>query len=181
MLEYNGGSISSENMSSTSHAGEEFPNQSTPKASRIEDSKTSGSGSDGGDNDEKTREAIEAARTNSFANISNLNPAVDVSKVNVEHAPQVDDHHARDSVEHATTNKPPTFNLVDEYFQAKDNKLDKPAAQIVINLEKGVYFLVSQITLELDLLTNLPTNTKKISMASRSPIKKRTRTTTTSA
>lgn len=126
MLENQGISITSEYIDQS----DEFPNQSTPKASVIEEPNDDQEAADANAN----RESHETVRDIGFANISVLNnPNASKSQEGGGGSSGDISQNQKEVVD----NKQPTFNLADKYFKDKENKLEKQAAQIVINLEQS--------------------------------------------
>lgn len=132
---------------------DEFPNQSTPKASICDQSNQI---------EQLKRDSIEKAHENSFANISMLNVVneshtkklntdnqgsgagatvvvVEKTTTSVKLIAKTSPEKADDQTDHyRTATQPLAMNLADEYFVAKQNKLNKTAtapAEIVIRLD----------------------------------------------
>jgi hypothetical protein len=136
MLEYNGGSsITSDQEANMSGNGDEFPNQSTPKASLVEDPQQQQQQQQQSTEETKAEqtkqtESVEVARGGS-ASFSEANVSVNLNS-NTSKEEKVEPMQLMDTVD----NKQTGFNVGD-YFQSKQNKLEKPV-QIVINLEQGI-------------------------------------------
>ena len=135
MLEYNGGSsITSDQEANMSGNGDEFPNQSTPKASLVEDpqqqQQQQQATEEAKTEQTKQTEPVEVARGGS-ASFSEANVSVNLNS-NTSKEEKVEPMQLMDTVD----NKQTGFNVGD-YFQSKQNKLEKPV-QIVINLEQGI-------------------------------------------
>lgn len=172
MLEYNGGSsITSDQEANMSGNGDgEFPNQSTPKASLVEDPQQQQQQQKQQQSTEETKteqtkqtEPVEVARGGS-ASFSEANVSVNLNS-NTSKEEKVEPMQIMDTVD----NKQTGFNVGD-YFQSKQNKLEKPV-QIVINLEQGIINTLS-LTHSPIYVTNNVTINKQIVNCSRSVQKK---------
>lgn len=135
MLEYNGGSSITSDQEANMSGNGEFPNQSTPKASLVEDPQQQQQQQQQSTEETKTEEtkqieSVEVARGGS-ASFSEANVSVNLNS-NTSKEEKVEPMQLMDTVD----NKQTGFNVGD-YFQSKQNKLEKPV-QIVINLEQGI-------------------------------------------
>jgi hypothetical protein len=133
MMENNGDSISS-----VDHLGEEFPNESTPKSGE------NGNSQENGETENKNEN--EKSYENLF--VSNAKKSVKEQKGDENEQKDGENEQKGDeninteklNAENVITTKSDSkiinmFNLADEYFESKENKLEKPI--VVINLEKG--------------------------------------------
>lgn len=126
MMENNGDSISS-----VDHLGEEFPNESTPKTGENDNSQENA--------ETENKNENEKSYENLF--VSNAKKSIKEQK-DGENEQKGDENINTEKLnaENVITIKPDSninnmFNLADEYFESKENKLEKPI--VVINLEKG--------------------------------------------
>ena len=171
MLEYNGGSSITSDQEANMSGNGEFPNQSTPKASLVEDPQQQQQQQQQSTEETKTEEtkqieSVEVARGGS-ASFSEANVSVNLNS-NTSKEEKVEPMQLMDTVD----NKQTGFNVGD-YFQSKQNKLEKPV-QIVINLEQGIINTLTLIPTPI-YVTNNVTNNKQIVNCSKSVQKKTTR------
>lgn len=142
-----GGSISSENNM------DEYPNQSTPKGSLAnsnhnpDDSPTSDpNNNNNGENYNENRRIStdKADREGSFANVSLLNPPnggkLEIQDVETNEEKLKDENNEKpketsNELESHRRPSAPRINLADAYFEAKQNKFEKPTTEIVINMD----------------------------------------------
>lgn len=139
---------------------EEFPNQSTPKASMCE-SPNHGNGVHNNTNNEnnndsstknpdethqtsqKRERSIEMARETNFANMSILNTDNFAQPKEMYDEKEGEKKAFQEVATAAAANedRPAVhMNLADEYFEAKQNKLERAATEIVITMDnQGIF------------------------------------------